>query len=408
MKPLIWLFEAVILNYLKDFAMPLLALKKHLTEVMLPVWLKRAFDDKASQFVEALSLDGDHTRSTVVRTRTAARQIYVFANAYCRNAAPIGALDKAQIAFENLKSICWVPGERAGFARSYDLATSRVVDPEIDLYDQSCVLLALAWLFKATGNSGYKSIVDETLCAIDKTLAADFGGWAETASGDLPRRQNPHMHFFEACLALWEIDGSYTYVTRAREIFALFQAQFYDREFGLLREFFGPAWEISKEYGSDRIEPGHMAEWVWLIRRYEKLAKGDHTQLCANLLASSQRCRSGSFTPFILDEVFDDGSISKNTRRLWPQIELLKAYVAEYTAQNDPINLDRARQLATQIMTEYLSHTPHGMWRDCFDGSGNFVANSIPGSSAYHLWTIVADLDLEGIEISSFAARETC
>ncbi|MGY5810762.1 AGE family epimerase/isomerase [Rhizobium sp. LEGMi198b] len=379
--------------------MPLIALKKHLTEIMLPVWLKMAFDDKAGQFVEALSLDGSHTRSTVVRTRTAARQIYVFANASCRNVAPIGALDKAQIAFENLKRICWVPGAQPGFARSYDLATSCVADPEIDLYDQSCVLLALAWLFKATGNSVYKTTIDETLCAIDETLAADFGGWAETASGDLPRRQNPHMHFFEACLALWETDGSLRYIAHAREIFALFQTQFYDREFGLLREFFGPAWEISKEYGSDRIEPGHMAEWVWLIRRYEKLAKGDYTQLCGNLLAASQRCRSGSSTPFILDEFFDDGRISKNTRRLWPQVELLKAYVAEYTAQNDPINLMRAHQLATQIMAEYLSHTPHGTWRDCFDGSGNFVANSMPGSSLYHLWTIVADLDLEGLEI---------
>ncbi|MBB6303531.1 AGE family epimerase/isomerase [Rhizobium leucaenae] len=379
--------------------MPLRALKTHLIDTILPVWLKLAFDGDAAQFVEALVLDGSQTGSTVVRTRTAARQIYVFAHAYCQNAAPREALDKAQIAFDSLRSICWIPGERPGFARSYDRKASRVVDPEIDLYDQSCVLLALAWLFKATGNNLYKSIADETLAAIDTTLAADFGGWAETASGDLPRRQNPHMHFFEACLALWETDGSHGYVTRAHDIFALFQTHFYDPKCGLLREFFGPAWEISNEYGSDRIEPGHMAEWVWLIRKYEKLAKGNYAQLCSDLLAASQRCRNGSTVPFILDEVFDDGRISKNSRRLWPQTELLKAYIAEYVAQNDPINLTNARELAAQIMTEYLSHPPYGMWRDCFHGAGNFIATSIPGSSLYHLWTLVADLDLEGMEI---------
>ncbi|WFU12375.1 AGE family epimerase/isomerase (plasmid) [Rhizobium sp. CB3090] len=383
----------------KELIMPLLALKTHLIDTILPAWLKLAFDDDACQFVEALALDGSRTGSTVVRTRTSARQIYVFAHAYCQNAAPREALDKAQIAFDSLRSTCWMPGERSGFVRSFDRKASRVVDPEIDLYDQSCVLLALAWLFKATGNNLYKSVADETLSAIDKTLAADFGGWAETASGNLPRRQNPHMHFFEACLALWETDGSYRYIARAHDIFALFQTQFYDRKFGLLREFFGPAWEISKEYGSDRIEPGHMAEWVWLIRRYEKLAKEDHTQLCSNLLAASQRCLSEATIPFILDEFFDDGRISKNTRRLWPQTELLKAYITEYAAQNDPVNLKNARELATQIMTEYLSHAPYGMWRDCFDSSGNLVANSIPASSLYHLWTVVADLDLEGMEI---------
>lgn len=391
--------------------MPLLALKTHLIEVALPVWLKSAFDDEAGQFVEALALDGSQTGSMVVRTRTAARQIYVFAHAYCQNVAPRAALEKAQIAFDSLRRICWVPGERPGFASAYDRKTSRVVDPKIDLYDQSCVLLALAWLFKATGNNLYKNIADETLRAIDKTLAADFGGWAESASGSLPRRQNPHMHFFEACLALWETDGSHGYIARANEIFELFQTQFYDRKFGLLREFFGPAWEVSKEYGSDRIEPGHMAEWVWLIRKYEKLSKGDYAQLCSNLLAASRRCLSETTIPFILDEVLDDGRISKNTRRLWPQTELLKAYIAEYTAQDDPIHLANARELATQMMAEYLSQAPHGMWRDCFDGSGNFVANSIPGSSLYHLWTAIADLDLEGMEIeranSDFVVKST-
>ncbi|TGQ01214.1 MULTISPECIES: oligopeptide/dipeptide ABC transporter ATP-binding protein [unclassified Mesorhizobium] len=76
------------------------------------------------------------------------------------------------------------------------------MDETRDLYDNACVLLALAALFAATDRIAYRKQIEILLTAIDTTLADPAGGWAEDEHGTLPRRQNPHMHLFEACLVL--------------------------------------------------------------------------------------------------------------------------------------------------------------------------------------------------------------
>ena len=30
-------------------------------------------------------------------------------------------------------------------------------------------------------------------------------------------------------------------------------------------------WQLGSEYGSDRIEPGHMMEWAWILNQARKL-----------------------------------------------------------------------------------------------------------------------------------------
>ena len=92
----------------------------------------------------------------------------------------------------------------AGSSRSG--ATACVADPRRDLYAHAFVLLAIASYVGATGNRRALSLADETLAFLDDHMASpDGGGFVE----QLPplggvRRQNPHMHLFEALLALWE------------------------------------------------------------------------------------------------------------------------------------------------------------------------------------------------------------
>src|SRR3546814_17640066 len=75
------------------------------------------------------------------------------------------------------------------------------------------------------------------------------------------------MHLFEACLVLYETGGDPRHLARAGEIFGLFRTRFFDEELGTLREFFGPAWEGGPAFGYERLDPGHMMEWVWLLSR---------------------------------------------------------------------------------------------------------------------------------------------
>lgn len=371
--------------------MMLAHLKSHFIDTVLPVWLNAAFDEDAGQFVEALELGGTAEKTGVVRVRTAARQIYVYAHAHALGVAPVGALAKAERAFEALYRVAWIEGGKSGYAATINFRTGEIVDDRRDLYDHACVLLALAWLSKATGKDLYRRHLDEVTTAIDVTLAAPHGGWAEDQKGTLPRRQNPHMHLFEACLALWETGHGDRHVARAGELFMLFRTRFFRDEDATLREFFDGAWALDARFRSDRLEPGHMAEWVWLLRRYEKFSGCDLSRERTALLRTALRGRVGD-SPFLVDEMDESGTPLSNSRRLWPQAELVKAFLANAEAEAEADHRQQAEAVCEALFKTYLAETPAGTWRDAFDLDGNRISRTIPGSSLYHLWTGVAEL----------------
>ena len=368
-------------------------LKKWFIDEALPRWATTGFDERSGHFVEGLALDGTPETSGQLRTRSAARQIYVFAQSASLGVAPPDGLAIAETAFANLRKCAWMSGERPGYARAFNRFTAQVTDPSRDLYDHACVLLALAWLLKGTGKDIYRAHIAETLRAVDVTLAAPHGGWAEDSENTLPRRQNPHMHLFEACLALVEVTGDSAHIARAGELFGLFKTSFYDARINALREYFGPAWEISDTYSSGRLDPGHMAEWVWLLRRYAVFSTIDVNGFCEKLLSAAQTMGADHKSCFLVDEVSEQGAILRSSRRLWPQAELIKAQVVQYDATGAQIHLDQADTVARELFKSYLATVPStGTWRDCFDLNGNFVATAIPSSSNYHLWTAVVEL----------------
>jgi mannose/cellobiose epimerase-like protein (N-acyl-D-glucosamine 2-epimerase family) len=363
------------------------------TDKALPTWATTGFDKDSGHFVEGLALDGSPETSGLLRTRSAARQIYVFAHSASLGVAPADGLAKAEVAFHNLRTCAWIGGDRPGYARAFNRFTGQVTDPSRDLYDHACVLLALAWLLKATAKDMYRGHIAETLDAIDITLAAQHGGWAEDSENTSPRRQNPHMHLFEACLALVEVTGEPPHIARAAELFALFKSRFYDQDIDALREYFGPGWEVSDAYGSGRLDPGHMAEWVWLLRRYTMLTSADVSDFGAKLLSAAQTLGKDTQTCFLVDEVSPQDAILKSSRRLWPQAELIKALLAQSQATGNIAYLEHANRIAATLFETYLAQTPtNGTWRDCFDLKGNAIGTSIPSSSHYHLWTAVAEL----------------
>lgn len=375
-------------------ASPLRRLADWVVGEALPFWLDAGFDAANGHFVEKLALDGTAEPEGAVRTRTAARQIYVYAHAAALGVAPPGALEAACRAGDALHAVAWQSGDRPGYARSFDRLAGTVLDPARDLYDQACVLLALAWLARATGEPRYSRRIDATLAAIDRTLMAPAGGWAEDDAGTLPRRQNPHMHLFEACLAIVEDTGAVRHAARAGELFGLFRTRLLDAGTGLLREFFGPQWELSPAYRSERLDPGHMAEWAWLLRRYAELAACDTERFCRPLVDAALALGRTRSAPFLADEVGADGTPLVDSRRLWPQTELIKALLLEHCATPPGVatRLVEAERVAGAMLESYLAAPVPGTWIDRFDLAGRPLARDVPASSNYHLWTAAAQI----------------
>lgn len=371
--------------------MTLAQLTSTFLEDVLPTWAKAGFDETCGQFVEYLELDGSPQRSGGVRTRTVARQIYVHAHAAHLGVSPPISLALAEKAFDNLHRVAWVGGRRGGYARAFDRKTEIITDPVRDLYDNACVLLALSWLLTATGKDIYRHKIDQTVMAIDRTLSNPFGGWAEDSEGTLPRRQNPHMHYLEATLALCENNRTPVHLWAEGKAFALLRSHFLVGSKGPLHEFFGPQWELSDRYGSDRLEPGHMCEWVWLASRHDLLAHSDHTKICLDLLSTALAIGRIEGSPFLVDAVSGTTVISPS-RRLWPQVEMLKAFVALHERLGSRDYLSEADDVASAILGTYMADAPFGCWHDCLDLNNVPTARTIPASSLYHLWTAVADL----------------
>lgn len=360
------------------------------TDAALPVFLERGFDAATGLFLERLHLDGTPDTASDIRVRTHMRQVYVFAHAAILGLLPRDpALAIADAAAAAIRTHAWSPDGRPGWVHRL-APDGRVVDAKRDLYDHAFTLHALAWIGKATGDARYGHWADETLGAIDALMAAEAGGWAESDGHELPRRQNPHMHLLEACLALHETSGRPDHLARAAEIVGLFRTRFFDEDIGTLREFFGARWEIADGYGSGRLDPGHMMEWVWLLRRYARYAGQPVARHAGALFAAAERHGFGG-GEFLLDEVDVAGRPASDGRRLWPQTEYLKACLVEFEASGDATYLAKADAMAGRMEAVYLRGTSPGLWIDRFDLAGNVAVDHVPASILYHLLAPVVE-----------------
>ncbi len=355
------------------------------TDQALPLWATTGWWNDRGCFYERLDLTGVPDEIAPLRLRTQARQIYVYAHAHVLGLGP-DRLDLSKQALLSLRERAW--GE--GWAHVLTPA-GQVQNPLRDAYDHAFVLHCLAWVHKATGEDWPLDWADETLAYMDRAFAAKGGGWAEDDAGTLPRRQNPHMHAFEAMLALYECSGREAYLARARDLFALFRARFFDAELGAVREFFAADWGHLPDGGSDKLEPGHLMEWVWLLRRYEQSTGEPVADMTAPLLANARGLGLDAASGFLIDGVWPDGRPHLPTRRLWVQTEYLKGLLVEYRALGDSALLEEASGVIDRMLTTYLAINPPGAWCDVYDGQGQPAAEHIPASTLYHLFGAVVE-----------------
>ncbi len=359
--------------------------------IALPWWQERAQDERTGLFFEKLNLDGSPDTHADIRLRTHMRQVYVFA--HC---AELGLMPREQVLSRAVRGmdvahrLAWAPDGKAGWVHSLDQAGT-VVNAKRDLYDHAFVLHALAWVAKATGETRFRTWIDETLEAVDTVLAAKAGGWAESDAHELPRRQNPHMHLLEASLALYETSDAAHHLARAAEIVSLFRTRFFDETLATMREFFGPQWQVDDAFRSDRLDPGHMAEWVWLLRRYERAAAQPVDRLTEALFIAAERLGMDD-GGFLLDEVDPAGKPVSEGRRLWPQTEYLKACTVEHEMRGDATYRKKGDAMATRILSTYIGgNAVPALWIDRFDLKGGIAVDHVPASILYHLLAPVVE-----------------
>lgn len=366
--------EADILGTLKSF----------LTEAALPLWAAAGWDSARGGFVERLGGDGTADTEAPRRLRVQSRQIYCFAKA-----AQFGWLPEArEIAFKGLDYMLRTmrSPDGNGFVRMVD-PDGAVADPLRDTYDHAFVLLALANLYQLGQDAQVRAEIDQALTFLDSQLRSEHGGFVEGLPPSLPRRQNPQMHLFEAMIALFDATGEPVFQTRAGDFFGLFVGTLFDSQTQVLGEYYEDDWS---RINPVVVEPGHLAEWVWLLKGFERITGCPTARHRTALMQSLLRFRDAD--GLLVDEADAAGNIVKPTRRCWPQTEIAKAWIAQAEAAEAGAK-DEAVAALTRLEANYLRHPVAGGWHEQLDASGKPTIDTIAATTFYHVMCAISEAE---------------
>jgi mannose/cellobiose epimerase-like protein (N-acyl-D-glucosamine 2-epimerase family) len=361
-------------------------LKALMVEHSLPLWSREGWDQAAGGFVEKLDLEGRADRAAPRRVRVQARQIYCFAKAAELGWYPEGR-GIATKGLDYLLAKAKSPDGRPGFVHLLDRDGS-TLNALRDSYDHAFVLLALSTVYQLTGDAQVSGQIKSLIGFLDSNLRSPHGGFTEGIPPTLPRRQNPQMHLFEAMIATFEATADPAFQNRAGDLYSLFVANLFDPQRQVLGEYFEDDWSKIEPVC---VEPGHQAEWVWLLKGFERITGCPTARYRSQLLASALRYRDDA-TGCLFDEGDASGNIKKFTRRCWPQTEIAKAWIAQAEAGESGA-ADEARGALTRLHRHYLCHPVSGGWYDQFDRDNRSLVDTIPASSFYHILCAIAEAE---------------
>ncbi|KAF0227735.1 MAG: mannose-6-phosphate [Beijerinckiaceae bacterium] len=354
----------------------------------LPFWATKGWDARRGGFHERFFFDGMADDLVLRRTRVQWRQIYVLAHA-----SELGWHDGLRLAFrglENMLEKAWAPDGAPGFVHILQPDGS-VAEGKRDAYDHAFALLALSWLARATGDAQVRALLDLVLDFCESKLTDEAGYLREAIPEEFPRRQNPHMHMLEAMMAAVETVSHPEAAMRATRYRKMLEKTFLDRSTGLLLEFFDQDWKPIVEDEASIVEPGHMAEWVWLIRKYERLFGQKASPIGTHLLGAALRAAEPDYG-FLIDEIDSLQQVRKASRRLWPQTELIKAWLAQAEIGVERAD-EAAEKLIDNLMATYLSGPFAGGYYDSYNGTGEISIDTVPASTLYHIFVAAAEAD---------------
>lgn len=359
-----------------------------LFEHALPIWWERGWDAEARCFHERLKLDGSNTPPEPRRVRVQARQTIVYALA-----GELGWSGPWRDAVEAGADVLLTAALRSDGGTRHLLAPDGFpLDDRRDLYDSAFVLLGLSEAARALGKRA------DLVAAADK-----LGGWIHWywedpeggfAEGEVcptpPRRQNPHMHLFEALLSFHQTTGDALHLERASNIARLFRDKLYNAEHGVLPEYYDAKWGVLADELGQIVEPGHHFEWSWLLRRWHALGGGDLNAEAEKLRQHAEK-HGVAADGAVYDELYIDGSPRKQKSRLWPHTERIKANVARVEATRDEGAAAAAVHAFDTLMTYCDAPTP-GLWFDVRKEDGSFVQEPAKASSFYHVMFALREL----------------
>lgn len=359
----------------------------------LPAWSAAGRDGDAGGFFELVDIASGTGCDTPRRARVQPRQVYSFIEAGRLGwDGPWEAAARKGLDFY-LEHYFTEEGPAAALVD----ADGTMLDTSFDLYNQSFALFCLG--SAASVFTERRSELTARATQLHAVLVRDLkhaeAGFHEAKPPKTPLCSNPHMHMFEACLALETVDTKGPWRAQADEIAGLAMTRFIDPVNGGLREFFDADWSPMPDDSGRVMEPGHQFEWAWLLARWG-LARGEPAAL-----AKARRLFQIGETYGIADHgaaimaLNNDFSVRDPLARLWGQTEWLKSalILASISTGIELQAYQHSALRACDALERYLDTPIKGLWYDKLDPDGSFRAEPAPASSFYHIICAISEFD---------------
>jgi mannose-6-phosphate isomerase len=356
-------------------------------QAMLPVWTGAAWNPAAGTCAELIGDDLKPLATEFHRLIVAGRQLVVFAHAHRRWGDKLAA-ERARAIAGTLRERFW-DVEHGGWYFTID-AHGRPLDTRKDLYSHAFGMLGLATYAATFDDDQALTLARAADSAIEAKLKQP-GGWlaAEADRGWAPKdgllRQNPHMHLFEAYVALYAATGEAVWSEKAQALLRLIADKVAHPQTGALRELLD---------GDARptAEPGHHFEWYWLIA---ELARLDPAMRCPldreRLYGWAAEYGIDEDGGVLLSVDAETGAPVDDRKRLWGVTELIKAQAAYARAHRDGFERDRLAGDLGFLLERHLK--PGGGWHEYLARDLTPIAGPMPTSSGYHLMLALVELE---------------
>jgi mannose-6-phosphate isomerase len=154
-----------------------------------------------------------------------------------------------------------------------------------------------------------------------------------------------------------------------------------------LYETFEAQWALPEDTKKLGVEPGHQFEWAWLLERWTGLTGRYDAHSAAETLFNAGSRGVDPVRNVAIDEIDNEFRPRRDTARLWPQTERLKAALILYggAEKSSLSRYEREAVSAAESLWCYLDVPLKGLWRDKMLSDGSFVDEPAPASSFYRI-----------------------
>lgn len=353
-----------------DLSRTIQALRQHFSDVILPLWAGRGFNERMDLPYEALAGDtGLPLPVQRYRAMACARQLYVYTRAPgAQYAAHADRLFDALLRH-------FRDDTHGGWRYSVDIDGLPLDDTQ-DLYTHAFVVFACAAYFERSRRAEARQAMLQTAQHIEARFrradgryhAAMSADWQQATAGPA---QNPVMHLTEAYLAASRVAEPAWFAQALRHVVQ-----------GVADTFLhAPTLCIAEAplgQAGNHIEPGHQFEWFVLLNSApDVFADLELPSVLPRGCGWAREHGVSAQSAGVCAALHVDGGVKDSIERIWAQAEYARYLAA---TQDWPALTGQLQQFQARFLHP-------GGWRECLNADGGLARADMPSTTPYHLAT---------------------